>query len=146
MLPIKKVLTLDAAKQMADGARSEAQANGWKMVIAIVDDAGELLYLERMDGAQLGSLMVAQQKAQTAARFRRSTKVFEDAIAGGRSVILSLPGVLPVEGGLPILVDGQVVGAIGASGGSSTEDGAVAAAGIAEFLAWQVANPPPESR
>jgi uncharacterized protein GlcG (DUF336 family) len=130
MLPTKKILALDAAKAIAAAAYAEAVTNGLKMVIAIVDDGANLLYLERMDGAQIGSVMVAQEKAQSAARFRRSTKVFEDAIASGRTVILKLPGVLPVEGGLPIVVDGQVIGAIGVSGGVSTEDGAVAAAGI----------------
>ncbi len=127
----KPVLTLAAAQRMAAAARAEAQKNGWNMVIAIVDDGANLLYLERMDHALLGSVTVAQEKAKTAARFKRSTKVFEDAIAGGRAVLMSLPGALPIEGGLPILVDGHVIGAIGASGATSAEDGRVAAAGLA---------------
>ncbi len=127
----KPGLTLAAAQRMAAAARAEAQKNGWNMVIAIVDDGANLLYLERMDHALLGSVTVAQEKAKTAARFKRSTKVFEDAIAGGRAVLMSLPGALPIEGGLPILVDGHVIGAIGASGATSAEDGRVAAAGLA---------------
>ena len=130
-LPTKPILTLEAAQRMVAAAHGEAQKHGWKMVIAIVDDGANLLYLERMDNALLGSVGVAQEKAQTAARFKRPTKAFEDAIAGGRTVLLKLAGALPIEGGFPILVDGHLIGAIGVSGGTSAEDGQVASAGLA---------------
>ena len=125
----KKVLTLDGAKKVAAAAETEARKNNWNVVIAVVDDGGHLVYLQRIDGTQTGSIDVAIQKARTAQAFKRSTKVFEDAIAGGRNAILALPGALPLEGGLPIVVGGQVVGAIGVSGVKSTEDGQIAKAG-----------------
>ncbi len=125
----KKVLTLDGAKKVAAAAETEARKNNWNVVIAVVDDGGHLVYLQRIDGTQTGSIDVAIQKARTAQAFKRSTKVFEDAIAGGRNAILALTGALPLEGGLPIVVGGQVVGAIGVSGVKSTEDGQIAKAG-----------------
>jgi uncharacterized protein GlcG (DUF336 family) len=126
---MKKTLTLEGAKKLASAAHDEAKKNGWSMAIAVVDDGGHLLYLERMDSTQVGSIRVAIEKAETAARFRRPTKVFEDAVAGGRNVVMSLTGVLPIEGGVPIVVDGDVVGAIGVSGGTAAQDGVVALAG-----------------
>ena len=95
----------------------------------MVDDGGHLLYLQRIDGTQTGSIDVAIQKARTAQAFKRPTKVFEDAIAGGRNALIALHGALPLEGGLPIVVGGQLVGAIGVSGVKSTEDGQIAKAG-----------------
>ena len=130
-LATKKAMTLAAAKQIAAAAEAEAAKNKWTMVIAVIDDGGNLVYLERMDGTQIGSVDVAIQKAQSAVKFKRPTKVFEEALKGGRQAILRLPGALPVEGGVPIVVDGQVIGAIGVSGAQSTEDGQCAAAGIA---------------
>ena len=131
LLGTKKVLTLEAAKQMAAAAQAEARKNNWTMVIAIVDDGAHLIYLERMDGTQIGSVLVAQDKAATAARFKRPTKVLEEMVAGGRTAFMKLSGALPIEGGLPIMVDGAVIGAIGISGGSSSQDTQVAAAGLA---------------
>lgn len=125
----KKVLTLDGAKKVAAAAESEAKRNNWNVVIAVVDDGGNLIYLQRIDGAQTGSIDVAIQKARTAQAFKRPTKVFEDAIAGGRNALIALHGALPLEGGLPIVVGGQLVGAIGVSGVKSTEDGQIAKAG-----------------
>lgn len=125
----KKVLTLDGAKKVAAAAEAEAKKNNWNMVIAVVDDGGNLIYLQRIDGTQTGSIDVAIQKARTAQAFKRPTKVFEDAIAGGRNALLALHGALPLEGGVPIMVGGQLVGAIGVSGAKSTEDGQVAKAG-----------------
>ena len=125
----KKVLTLDGAKKIAAAAEAEARKNNWNVVIAIVDDGGHLLYLQRIDGTQTGSIEVAIQKARTAQAFKRPTKVFEDAIAGGRNALIALHGALPLEGGLPIMVGGQLVGAIGVSGVKSTEDGQIAKAG-----------------
>jgi glc operon protein GlcG len=126
----KKALTLEAAKQIAAAAEKEAADNKWTMVIAIMDDGGNLLYLERMDGTQIGSIEVATQKARSAIMFKRPTKVFEDGVAGGRTALLRLPGAIPVEGGLPLTVDGAIIGSIGASGGMSNQDGMVAKAGV----------------
>jgi len=125
----KKVLTLEGAKKVAAAAEAEARKNNWNVVIAVVDDGGSLLYLQRIDGTQTGSIDVAIQKARTAQAFKRPTKVFEDAIAGGRVALVALHGALPLEGGVPIMVGGQLVGAIGVSGVKSTEDGQIAKAG-----------------
>ncbi len=125
----KSTISLELAKKIAARAESEAAKNKWTMVIAVLDDGGNLIYLERMDGTQLGSIVVAQEKAKTALQFKRPTKAFEDVVTGGRTVILSLPGVVAIEGGLPLVVDGVIVGAIGVSGMKSTEDGVVAQAG-----------------
>lgn len=130
-LGTKKALTLAAAKEIAAAAAMEARKNTWTMVICIVDDGGHLIYLERMDGTQIGSVVVAQEKAGTAIRFKRPTKALEDAVAGGRIVVMKLPQAVPVEGGIPIVVDGEYLGAIGVSGGTSAQDGQVAAAGLA---------------
>jgi glc operon protein GlcG len=125
----KKSLTLEAAKKLAAAAEAEAQKNKWNVVIAVVDDGGHLLYLQRMDGTQTGSIDVAIRKAQTAMSFKRPTKVFEDAIAGGRNALIAL-GALPLEGGLPISSGGQVIGAMGVSGVTSQQDGQIAKAGV----------------
>jgi glc operon protein GlcG len=130
-LGTKRVMTLEAAKLIAAAAEEEARKNKWTMVIAIVDDGGHLIYLERMDGTQIASVMVAQEKAASAIRFKRPTKALEEAVAGGRIVVMKLAGAIPVEGGVPIVVDGEYVGAIGVSGGASPQDGQVAAAGLA---------------
>ena len=124
------VLTLNAAMSMADAAVVEARANGWEVVIAIVDASGELVLLRRMDGAQVGSVDVATAKASTAARFRRETKAFADAIAGGNLAMLSIDGVIALEGGLPITHDGVVIGGIGVSGVQSHEDAQIGRAGL----------------
>jgi uncharacterized protein GlcG (DUF336 family) len=126
-------ISADAAKKVAAAAIAEAKKNNWSMAIAIVDTAGILVYFERMPETQLGSVDVAQEKAKSAALFRRSTKVFQDAVAGGGVGLrmLGLPGAVPVEGGLPLIVDGKLIGAIGASGGSSDQDGVTAQAGVA---------------
>jgi uncharacterized protein GlcG (DUF336 family) len=125
----KKVLTLEAAKKAAAAAEAEAAKNKWTVVVAIVDDGGHLVYLSRIDGTQTGSIDVAIRKARTAQAFKRPTKVFEDAIAGGRTALLGLEGIVPLEGGVPIVVGGQLVGAIGVSGVTSQQDGVVAKAG-----------------
>ncbi|PYN14166.1 MAG: hypothetical protein DME06_05295, partial [Candidatus Rokuibacteriota bacterium] len=107
----------------------KAAENGWPVVITIVDEGGHLVYLARRDGTQYGSVDVAIRKAGTAAAFKRPTKVFEDAVASGRTALLGLPGALPLEGGLPLWVDGKVIGAIGVSGVTAQQDGMVAKAG-----------------
>lgn len=126
----KIILTLDDAKKIALGAEAEAHRNGWPVVIVIVDDGGHLLYLQRLDNAQFGSIKVAIEKARAAIAFRRPTKIWEENIAEGRMRYLNLPGTLPIEGGLPITVDDQYVGAIGVSGVRSFQDAQIAQAGI----------------
>ncbi len=134
-LTTKKALTLEAAKKIASFAEAEAVKNSWTMVIVIVDDGGHVLFLERMDNTQIGSIEVAIQKAKTAISFKRPTKSFEERALAGRNVLLALPGAVPIEGGLPIIVDGQYLGALGISGGSSDQDGLVAKAALDTFLA-----------
>jgi len=129
----KKVLTLEGAKKVAAAAEAEAKKNNWNVVIAVVDDGGNLLYLQRIDGTQTGSIEVAIQKARTAQAFKRPTKVFEDALAAGRTGILKLPGAIPIEGGIPFAADGRFLGAIGVSGAAPQHDGQVAEAGVEEF-------------
>lgn len=125
----KKSLTLAAAKTIAAAAEVEAKKNNWNVVIAIVDDGANLIYLQRMDGTQIGSVDIAQMKARTAIRMKRPSKALEDVVAGGRNAVLKLPDVLPVEGGVPLTIDGQMIGAIGVSGVTSQQDGQIAAAG-----------------
>lgn len=127
-LPTKPVLTLEVAKKLAAAAEAEAVQNKWNVVIAIVDDGGNLVYLQRLDGTQTGSIDVALHKAKTAVHFKRPTKALEDAVTGGRTVVLAL-GAMPIEGGLPLLVDDKLIGAIGVSGVTAPQDGQVAKAG-----------------
>jgi glc operon protein GlcG len=124
-------LELADARRIAAAARAHAEAEGWAVVIAIVDEGGHLMFLERADATQKGSVRVAQEKARTALLFKRPTKALEDAIASGKLQMLDLPGATPIEGGLPLLVDGHPVGAIGVSGVLSSQDGLIAAAGVA---------------
>jgi uncharacterized protein GlcG (DUF336 family) len=121
-------LTLADAEKISQAAESRARQDNWNVVIVIMDAGGNLVLLRRMDGTQIGSIDVAQKKAETAVKFRRPTKVFEDSVKGGNVHILSL-GVAAVEGGVPLMVDGQVVGSIGISGVTSAQDGIIAAAG-----------------
>jgi glc operon protein GlcG len=130
-LSTKKSLNLAVARKIAAAAEAEARKNNWNVVITVLDEGANLLYLERMDGTQIGSVDVAIAKAASAVKFKRATKVFEDAVKGGRTAILKLPGALPVEGGEPIIVDGAVIGAVGVSGVQSDQDGIVARAGVA---------------
>jgi len=123
---------IDDAKKAAAAAIAEvAKAGSSPDAVAIVDPAGYLVYFEKMDNTQYGSVRVAIDKARSAALFRRPSKAFEDALAGGRTAILALHGAEPIEGGVPLISGGKVVGAIGASGGTSQQDGQVAAAGAA---------------
>jgi glc operon protein GlcG len=126
-------ITLDEAALVAGAARAEAQRHGWPMVIAIADSGGHLVLLYRLDQAQHGSVLVAQQKAKTAVDFRRSTRAFESALADGglHLRLLGMTNLTPLEGGLPIVRDGRVIGAIGVSGMQSTQDAQVASAGLA---------------
>ena len=121
----------DEAKKIAALSVAEARKNNFKMAIAVVDISGDLVYFEKMDGTQAASVQIAQDKARSAARFKRPTKALQDALAAGGAGLrlLALQGAVPVEGGLPIIVDGKIVGAIGASGGTSEQDGQTAKAG-----------------
>ena len=130
-LAARKALTLAAAKEIAAAAEAEAVKNKWNVVIVILDDGGTPLYLQRMDDVQIASVDVAIQKAQSAVRFRRPTKVFEEQLTGGRQAVLRLPGAMPIEGGVPLMKDGRVIGSIGVSGVTSQQDGQIAAAGAA---------------
>lgn len=130
----KLILTLDDAKKIAAGAEAEAKRNGWPVVIAIVDDGGHLLHLQRLDGTQYGSIQVAIEKARAAIAFRRPTKIWEENIADGHLRYLNLPGTLPIEGGLPVTVDNQFTGAVGVSGVRSHQDAQIAQAGIDALL------------
>ena len=131
--PYGAPVTLDQAKTIVAAAEQAARSRNFTMAFAIVEPSGELVLFHKMDGTQYGSEHVAREKARTAARFKRSTKAFADAIAGGRQAVLSLPGVVAIEGGSPILINGRIVGAIGVSGGTSEQDGEVAAAALLEL-------------
>jgi glc operon protein GlcG len=135
--PYGPSITLAQAKHVADAALAPARANGWTMVIAIVDPGGHLVYLEKMDETQVGSVAIAESKARSAAIFKRPTKMFQERLARGGDglLVLRLEGAIPVEGGVPIVVDGKLVGALGVSGGSSAEDEACAEAGATALAA-----------
>jgi uncharacterized protein GlcG (DUF336 family) len=124
-----RVLTLAGATRALEAAQAEAKRNSWNVSIAVVDAAGELVAFMRMDGASPASVDISRAKARTAARFRRPTKALEESVAAGRIVLLSFENVTPVEGGIPIVVQGQVVGAVGVSGVMSAQDAQVAQAG-----------------
>ena len=128
-LPVKKVLSLEAAKKIAAAAEAEALKRGSTVVIAVVDDGGYLLVLERLDDTQVASVDVGIAKARTAAISRRPSKVFEDQVRDGRVAALGLPGAAPLQGGVPIIVDGKVIGAIGVSGNTPQEDEDIAKVG-----------------
>ncbi|MCC7176209.1 MAG: heme-binding protein [Bryobacterales bacterium] len=127
----KKVITLEAARKIAAAAEAEALRNKWNVAIAIVDDGGNLVYLQRLDGTQIASIDICQFKARGAVGFKRPTKEFEDRMAKGAAQLAAVPWMAPVEGGLPLVIGGELVGAIGVSGVTSQQDGVVAAAGAA---------------
>lgn len=137
--PYGEAISIEQARKVIAAAEAEAKKNEWPVAIAVVDGAGFLVAFARLDNTQLGSVEVALQKAKTSALFRRPTKAFEDGLAtGGANLrLLKLPGALPVEGGLPIIHQGKVIGAIGVSGVQATEDAQVATAGL------QALNPQP---
>ncbi len=124
-------INLDAAKKAAASAIAEARKNNWTMAVAIIDIGGDLVYFEKMDGTQTGSVRVAIGKARSAALYKRPTKAWQDVVAAGGAGlrILGLEGAVPIEGGLPLLMDDKIVGAIGVSGGTAAQDGVVATAG-----------------
>ncbi len=129
--PYGPAISLENARKAAAPALAEAAKNNWTVAVAIVGPAGTLIYYEKMDNTQLGSAEVAIDKARTAAMFKRPTKAFQDALAAGGDGlrVLGLKGVTPVEGGIPLLMDGKIVGAIGVSGATSAQDAQCAKAG-----------------
>ena len=139
-LPSKKILTLEAAKQVAAAAETEAKRRGSTVVIVVVDDGGHVLLLERLDDTQVASVEVGIGKARTAAIFRRPSKDFEDQVRNGRVAALALPGATPLQGGIPIVVDGKVLGAIGVSGNTPQEDEDIAKVGAAAISAFSVSR------
>jgi uncharacterized protein GlcG (DUF336 family) len=128
--PYGNPITVDQAKKIAAGAVAESKKNNWRMAISIVDNHGFPVYFERMEDTQTASIQIALDKAKTAAMFRRPSKAFEDGIAKGRVALLGLTGATPIEGGLPIMVDGRVIGGIGVSGANADQDAAAAQAGL----------------
>ncbi len=127
--PYGQDVGLELAKKIAAGAAAESKKNGWRMAIAVVDNHGFLVYYERMDDTQTASVQIALDKAKTAAMLRRPTKALEDAIVKGRVVLMSI-AASPVEGGLPIMSGGKVIGGIGVSGANSDQDAQAATAGL----------------
>jgi uncharacterized protein GlcG (DUF336 family) len=126
----KPILTLEDAQRVAAAAAAEARTNEWNVVIAVVDDGGHLLYLQRSHDTQFGSIETAIAKAHAAVAFQRPTKASEDAVLSGRLIHLALPGVIPAEGGVPLARDGIIIGGIGISGVRSFQDGQIAQAGV----------------
>jgi uncharacterized protein GlcG (DUF336 family) len=137
LIPIGATISLESAKKVAAAAAAEAHKNHWLMAIAVVDPAGTLIYYEKADNTQNGSANVALGKARSAALYKRPTKAFQDGLEkGGVNLrLLALEGAVPVEGGVPLLVDGKLVGALGVSGDLSENDGKCAAAGAAALTA-----------
>jgi glc operon protein GlcG len=129
--PYGAPISLENAKRAAAAAAAEARKNSWNMAIAITDTGGDLVYFEKMDATQTGSVKVALSKATSAAMFKRPTKVFQDVVAGGGAGlrILGLEGAVPIDGGFPIVMDGKIVGAIGVSGAAGDQDALCAKAG-----------------
>src|ERR1700730_4756938 len=130
-IPYGVSISTESAKNVAAASIAEAQKSNWKMAVAIVDTGGYLVYFERMQDTQTGSVDLAIEKARTAALFRRPTKLFQDSVAaGGEGLrLLRLTGAIPIDGDVPIIVDGKLIGAVGVSGGSGDQDGLVARAG-----------------
>jgi glc operon protein GlcG len=126
----RPMLTLDDCKKISAASEAEARKNSWNVCIAILDDGGHLLHLVRMDGATPANSRIAVEKGRTAAESRRSTGMWEERIKGGRMAMLRMPGITPVQGGLPIVIDGVCIGGVGVSGVQSHEDEQIAKAGI----------------
>lgn len=126
-----RVVALEGAQRALQAALAEAMKQGWQVSIAVVDVAGELVGFARMDGAPMASVDISRAKARTAARLRRSTRTLDSTLTAGRLAILGLDGITPVEGGVPIVINGEIIGAVGVSGATSAQDGQVATAGAA---------------
>ncbi|MBW8192464.1 heme-binding protein [Neiella marina] len=128
------VLTLEGAKVIASASAAKAKAENWNVVIVVADANGRVTYLERMDRTSPSSVDVAMKKAETAALYNRDTKVFADRVIGGESTLMTLPDMLPFQGGLPVVVDGTLVGSVGVSGVQGHQDAAIGQAGIDAFM------------
>ena len=128
--PYGASIGVEAARKAATAAIAEARKNGWTVAAAVVDTGGDLVYYERIDGTQSGSTHVSIEKARSSVAYKRPTKAFEDAV-GNKTAYLGLPGALPLEGGVPLVTEGKIVGAIGVSGATSQQDGMCAHAGAA---------------
>jgi len=125
-----KYITLEDAKKAMAAAEAEARKNNWNVAIAVLDAGANLILFEKMDDTQLGSVNIAIGKARTAVNFKRPTKAIEDIVAGGRQAFLALEGITPLQGGLPVVADGKVIGAVGVSGVMSSQDEQVAQAAV----------------
>ena len=130
MFGTAKFITLEAAKKMAAAGEAEARRNGWNVAIAIVDAAGNLILFQKLDETQPGSIAVAQGKARAAALFKRPSRAMEEAIGAGKQAFLSIDGIVPMQGGLPVVVEDKVIGAVGVSGVTSAQDEQVAQAAL----------------
>ena len=122
-------ITLETAKKVAAQAAEVAKKNQYRVAIAIVDTGGHLVYFEKLDDTQIASVEVAIAKARSANNYKRETRIFQDGVAAGRTALLGLAGAVPLEGGIPLVKDGRIIGAIGVSGVTSEQDGQVASAG-----------------
>ena len=131
MLGTSKFITLEAAKKMVAAGEAEAMKNGWSVAITIVGASGDLILFHKLDETQPGSIAVSQGKARTSAMFKRPTKAMEEMIAGGKTAFLAVEGIIPIQGGLPVIAEGKVIGAIGVSGVTSAQDEQVASAALA---------------
>ena len=134
MLGTTKYITLEAAKAMMAAGEAEARKNGWNVCIAIVDANGGLIMFQKLDDTQNGSIAVSQGKARTAALFKRPSRLLEEMIAGGKTAFLSVEGIVPLQGGVPVIADGKVIGAVGVSGVTSAQDEQVATAAVGALL------------
>jgi uncharacterized protein GlcG (DUF336 family) len=130
MFGTTRYITLNAAKTMMAAAEAEALRNGWNVAIAIVDAAANPILFQRIDETQPGSIAIALGKARTAANFKRPTKAIEDMVLAGRTMFLAIEGVVPMQGGVPVVVDGKVIGAVGVSGVTAAQDELVALAAV----------------
>jgi uncharacterized protein GlcG (DUF336 family) len=130
-LPVRKTLTLEAARRVAAAAEAEAKRNNWAVSIAVLDEAGHLVVFHRMDGAKLVAIDIAIRKARTAVYFQQPTKALEEEVAGGRTALLPIDGFMPLQGGIPLMADGVLVGAVGVSGVTGAQDAQCAQAGAA---------------
>ena len=129
-VPYGVPISLEQAKHVADAAEAEARRNGWPMAIAIAEPSGALVYFAKMDGVQYASIALAKLKAETAAQYKRPTKMFNEALGNGHLMFLTFPDLCAAPGGLPLVVDGKLIGAIGVSGGAGHQDDIVAQAGV----------------
>jgi uncharacterized protein GlcG (DUF336 family) len=130
-IPYGAPISLDHAQAAVAAAVAEAKKRGWKLNVAVVDSGANLVAFARMDGAQLGSIQIAEHKARAAAKYRRETKAFEAGVQGGNNYLLTLDDVIASRGGIPLLVSGHIAGAIGCSGGTGSQDEVVCKAGAA---------------